>query len=143
MEAETQATLNGDASLGSHECRLVTSAGQMLWVQVFMRRIPSSDGNNDCLMWSFFDIQSRKQFEQRLARANRALFMLSACTEAVVRATDEQTLLKEVCRIAVEGGGYRMRGSAPWPVTKQRRFFPWPRQEWTMATSRLPTSPMR
>ena len=39
---------------------------------------------------------------------NRALRMLSATNEALIHITDETTLLNEVCRIAVEVGGYRM-----------------------------------
>lgn len=43
-----------------------------------------------------------------LQRTNQALRMLSACNEAVIRMDDEQTLMQEICRIAVEIGGYRM-----------------------------------
>ena len=40
------------------------------------------------------------------AKAARALRALSLCNQALVRATDEQTLLESVCRIIVEEGGY-------------------------------------
>jgi PAS domain S-box-containing protein len=43
-----------------------------------------------------------------LQRMNRTLRMLTECNEAVVRATDEPELLKAICRLAVETGGYRM-----------------------------------
>jgi len=43
-----------------------------------------------------------------LQRTNLALRMLSACNEAVIRMEDELTLMQEICRIAVEIGGYRM-----------------------------------
>jgi len=54
------------------------------------------------------DLTARKQTELDLARLNRALKMLSACNEAGIRAADETELLKEICRVAVETGGYRM-----------------------------------
>lgn len=54
------------------------------------------------------DLSSRKQNELDLARLNRALQMLSACNEAVTRAESEAELLTEICRMAVETGGYRM-----------------------------------
>ncbi len=54
------------------------------------------------------DITERKVAEKLLARTNRALKMMSACNEALVRASDEQHLLAEVCRLAVEIGGYRL-----------------------------------
>ncbi len=43
-----------------------------------------------------------------LSTANRMLRMVSECNLAVIRTTDEQALLREICRIAVEVGGYRM-----------------------------------
>ncbi|MFA7268388.1 MAG: response regulator [Sterolibacterium sp.] len=46
--------------------------------------------------------------DRALARANRALTVLSAGNRAMLRATDEQTLLDEMCRLVVEKGGYPM-----------------------------------
>jgi putative nucleotidyltransferase with HDIG domain len=43
----------------------------------------------------------------RLAKVNRALRTLSAGNETLVRSTDEATLLREMCRVIVEAGGYR------------------------------------
>ena len=42
-----------------------------------------------------------------LARLNRELRMLSRCNRAVTRATSEDELLHEICRLIVEVGGYR------------------------------------
>jgi len=44
--------------------------------------------------------------QERRKRAERALRVLSKVNEAVTRASDEEELLKEVCRIIVEEGGY-------------------------------------
>ncbi|HEX3000337.1 MAG TPA: PAS domain S-box protein, partial [Armatimonadota bacterium] len=46
--------------------------------------------------------------QERLQRTNRALKMLSTANEALIRATDETTLLQQICRVAVEVGGYRL-----------------------------------
>jgi PAS domain S-box-containing protein len=54
------------------------------------------------------DITERKQAEDSLRRASRALKTLSACDYALVRATDEAGFLQEICRIMVELGGYRL-----------------------------------
>ncbi|MGH6627748.1 MAG: PAS domain S-box protein, partial [Burkholderiaceae bacterium] len=56
----------------------------------------------------FADITERQQAEADLAHSHRALRMLSRCNAALVRAEDEQQLLLEVCRLAVDVGGYRM-----------------------------------
>ncbi|MDD5222425.1 MAG: PAS domain S-box protein [bacterium] len=54
------------------------------------------------------DITERKAAQLRLEQVNRALRMLSDCNQALVRATSEEDLLREVCRILVETGGYKM-----------------------------------
>ncbi|MDO8932657.1 MAG: response regulator [Rhodocyclaceae bacterium] len=46
--------------------------------------------------------------DRALSHANRALTVLSAGNRAMLRATDEQTLLDEMCRMIVEKGGYAM-----------------------------------
>ena len=56
----------------------------------------------------FTDITDRKLAELELARTNRALQMLSRCNEALTRMDDETALLMQVCRVAVDVGGYRM-----------------------------------
>lgn len=45
--------------------------------------------------------------QESLRRTNRALATLSECDQALLRADDEQGFIKDVCRIAVEHGGYR------------------------------------
>jgi PAS domain S-box-containing protein len=57
---------------------------------------------------TFHDITGRKQAEKELARLNRALRVLSDANQALVRITDETALLHEICRIAVEVGGYAL-----------------------------------
>jgi PAS domain S-box-containing protein len=47
------------------------------------------------------DITGRK-------RTERALRSLSACNESLMRATDEQSLLNQICDLVVNVGGYRM-----------------------------------
>ena len=51
---------------------------------------------------------SRKSERENLRRTRRALGLLTRCNAALREATDEQALLEEICRIAVESAGYRM-----------------------------------
>jgi len=46
--------------------------------------------------------------EGKLARANRALRVLTAVNRVMLQAHDEQELLREMCRAIVEDGGYHM-----------------------------------
>ena len=54
------------------------------------------------------DVTQRVRAERELARVSRAQRMLAACNESLVRATSEQSLLQELCRITVDIGGYTM-----------------------------------
>jgi PAS domain S-box-containing protein len=54
------------------------------------------------------EVRERKETEVALRQANRALRLFSQINSAVVHATEEQALLTEICRIAVESAGYRM-----------------------------------
>ncbi|TDU73037.1 PAS domain S-box-containing protein [Prosthecobacter fusiformis] len=68
------------------------------------------DAEGEPLYWvvTIQDISARKTADLLLARTNRALKLMSACNESLVHATDEQHLLAEVCRLAVDIGGYRL-----------------------------------
>ena len=46
--------------------------------------------------------------ERKLARANRALSVLSAGNRALLRSNGEQDLIEEMCRVIVRAGDYRM-----------------------------------
>jgi diguanylate cyclase (GGDEF)-like protein/PAS domain S-box-containing protein len=72
------------------------------WFEV--RCYPTEDG----LAVYFHDITERKEARIALRQAHRALQMLSRCNHVVVHAAREPDLIDEICRIAVEVGGYRM-----------------------------------
>lgn len=82
------------------------------------------------LLAIFRDVSERKAAESTLARAHRALRTLSRGNEVLVHARDEQGLLAEICRTAVEEGGYRLawvgyadvgKGSPVRPVARAGR----------------------
>ncbi len=54
------------------------------------------------------DITPQKQAEDSLRKLNRAYKALSHCHQALVRTSNEQELLGEICRIIVDDCGYRM-----------------------------------
>ncbi|WP_148255116.1 EAL domain-containing protein [Aidingimonas lacisalsi] len=51
---------------------------------------------------------TRQQVERRLRTSHRALTLLGRCNKALIRASDEPSLLESICHLAVEAGGYRM-----------------------------------
>ena len=59
------------------------------------------------------DITERKRAEEEIIHLNRVYALLSNVNQAIVRIRDRQALLDEICRVAVEDGGFRMRHSHP------------------------------
>ncbi|MFA5082091.1 MAG: HD domain-containing phosphohydrolase [Hydrogenophilaceae bacterium] len=53
------------------------------------------------------DISERRTAELALRQANRALKTLSGCNGILVRAGEESSLLRDICALIVETGGYR------------------------------------
>ena len=52
--------------------------------------------------------QAQRVAEAELKRLNRALQLVSACSEAIVHAGGEDELLQKICDLAVSTGGYRL-----------------------------------
>ncbi|WP_315806163.1 MULTISPECIES: PAS domain S-box protein [unclassified Bradyrhizobium] len=77
------------------------------------------------------DISKRKAAEESLRLSERALKALSRGNEALVRAADEGRLLREMCRVIVETGGYVMAsiGFAEHDEAKTVRPVAWAGQE--------------
>jgi len=50
----------------------------------------------------------RERTQQELSKINRALRAHSRCSESLMRSTSEEGLLKDICRIIVKMGGYRL-----------------------------------
>ncbi len=58
------------------------------------------------------DTDRDSEINKELRRLNRALRALSACNQALAQARNEPELLRQICDIIVEVGGYRMAGIA-------------------------------
>jgi len=59
-------------------------------------------------MAEIYQIKELQQAKAELQRMNRALRSLSRCNQALVRATSEDELLKEICRLLIDDSGYRL-----------------------------------
>ena len=63
----------------------------------------------DRVFWKIRNFVQRIQdSEAKMHRLNRELRAISNCNQTLLRATDEQSLLEETCRIVCEEAGYRM-----------------------------------
>ena len=54
------------------------------------------------------ELAERERAQEALRRSNRELRAISSCNQVLLRATDEQSLLQEICRIVCEEAGYLM-----------------------------------
>jgi PAS domain S-box-containing protein len=91
----------------SVECRLRHKDGHYRWWLI--RSEPQRGTGGKVLKWfgTCTDIHDLKLAELGTARLNRALTMVSSCNETLVRAQDEQQVLDQICKLALERGGYR------------------------------------
>jgi PAS domain S-box-containing protein len=64
--------------------------------------------NRTICISSVRNITNRKEAEERILATRRLYVVLSQINEAIVRVRDLETLLREICRIAVEYGHFRM-----------------------------------
>ena len=92
----------------SFEYSITTATGDVKWVWERGCAIFSPDGEVQALEGFISDITERKRAEVEIAGVNRALRILSDTNQALIHIPDEATLLNEICRIAVDVGGYRL-----------------------------------
>ena len=92
-------------------------SGETTFIQRHGREIPVSqviiahrggDGSVEYLSTIARDITLQKEYEKRIARLNRLYTVLSGINTTIVRTRNRQELFAEACRIAVEGGGFRL-----------------------------------
>jgi PAS domain S-box-containing protein len=107
FQALYQRTLQGTALLGLEQ-RRQRRDGSL--IDVSLSTAPLHDGTGATIgtMGIIHDITARKRMEETLHKVSRALKAITECHQALIRATNETELVKEVCRIIVEVGGYRM-----------------------------------
>lgn len=101
------AVQSGHSVQWSAEYRLLTSSGEVLDVEDRGEILRDSEGRALRMVGGLLDLTERKAEQLELSRTHRALQMLSSCNELLIREADEQILLQNVCRLAVELGGYR------------------------------------
>jgi len=91
-----------------YERRFRRKDGKAIWTLAIANPILEDDGRFEGSFAMFTDITERKLAEEALQRLNRELHAISSCNQTLMRAEDEQTLLKEICRIICEEAGYRL-----------------------------------
>src|SRR5271157_2451287 len=82
--------------------------GELYWDSAVISPIRNPEGATTHFLAVKEDITERKRAEEALRRSNRELRAISNCNQTLLRATEEQSLLEEICRIICEEAGYRI-----------------------------------
>lgn len=90
------------------EYRIQSADGKLRWIRDHSYPVLDASGVLERVVGTARDITDRKLADLALASTNRALQMLSQSSIAINRIEDEEALLTEVCRVAVDVGSYRM-----------------------------------
>lgn len=99
--------LAGEILRSSEDC-FTRADGRTEWVRWECRPWHDHRGEVGGILMFTEVITERKQSELHLRKLNRARTALSRCNQALIRARDETSFLKELCRIIVDLAGYRM-----------------------------------
>ena len=102
------ATMKGGTDNWSDEYQSVRRDGSYATVSDRGFLIRDETGRVKRIVGGITDLSQRRQLERDLERLNRALRMLTACNELLIRAIDEHDLLTAVCELIIAVGGYSM-----------------------------------
>jgi len=88
--------------------RIVLSDGLQKMVHEKGQVIFAADGTPQRMIGTVQDVTDIRRAERELQRLNRALRTLSRGNETLVRAESEEQLVRDICKVLVEVGGFRL-----------------------------------
>lgn len=94
--------------ISSFENEVVTKSGErrlIAWSNTYLHE-PGSGVRT--FLSSGIDITEARNTLDELKRSNRALRTISRCNEVLVHSTQENQLLKDICRVVVDDGGFAL-----------------------------------
>ena len=99
--------LAGEIGVFTADKRFVRKDGQCIWISRTVTLARDAANEPPYLIHVFEDITERKRTQALLERLRRTREVLANCNRALVHAIDEAAMLAQVCRIAVQSGGFK------------------------------------
>lgn len=109
QEADRQRLLRLIAEQGQVdglEVGLTSLSGRSVWGSLSAH--PIDYLGEPCLLVGVIDLTERQQREKEIRRLNRLYAVLSQVNQAVVRTRQREDLLRSICGVAVESGGFKV-----------------------------------
>src|SRR5579871_110299 len=97
----------GEVDSYTFEERYLRKDGQPLWISMALSKVYDEGRRAESIV-VVQDISARKAAEERLRQVDRARRVMAECSHVLVQANDKVELLRNMCRTAVEDGGYLM-----------------------------------
>ena len=98
----------GEIPFYKTEKRYIHKTGEIVWGNIVISSIRNNDGSLLYYLGMIENITERKQEEREIRRLNRVYAVLSNINQLIVREGERQTLLNEVCNIAIREGEFQM-----------------------------------
>ncbi|MBI5372154.1 MAG: PAS domain-containing protein [Sphingobacteriales bacterium] len=79
-------------------------------ITILTSKIPLRDSQGEIIgvLGTYMDVSVLKETEEQLNKANRLYAFISHINQMIIHAKDEEEILRETCRIAVEYGHFKM-----------------------------------
>ena len=97
--------LGSQEQISGLEMQLKREDGAPVWV---LANLNLAEGETSVIEGSMLDITDRKCAQDRTMQLHRLYSVASHLNQAIVRIRERDALLNEVCRIAIEDGGFRI-----------------------------------
>ncbi len=101
-------TVAQGSQIQHYETVRIRKNGQTFHVSLSVSPVKDETGRVVGISTVARDISQRKRAEEKTERMNRTLRALSECTERLMKATDETSMLQQVTDVVVKVAGYRM-----------------------------------
>jgi PAS domain S-box-containing protein len=108
QSAAAEQFLQGTADHYTVEKRYRHPDGTLQWAELTSRRFIDPFTGEGKVVTTLIDLAERKAHEQEIERLNRVYFVISQVNQALVRVKSRDELFREVCRVLVEIGRFRI-----------------------------------